>query len=839
MTVISLVVAVAGTLVALMFVLTGTTSYALAPLAIAASGWISAWLVHRGRSRYVPHLLIAVVMLASFQSIVSFGSVRAAGSVLLAAVVAGAGIFVGFRALLATVLMSAAGLGLLLLAESTGWLREPQLEAGFANWLSHTATMVVIAVMVFHSRRTLESAHERTRQELQRRQQTEQERDRLIRRFSRMFHGSPSPMVAQSAISGVILDVNPAFERAYGYTRDQMLGRMDLFFWMDQAQRHEHARRLLKERRIMQQEIDAVRADGSPCKVMLSSELSDEEGDRLVISTLIDITDHHRMLDRLRRSEERFSKAFNFSPLNMTITRLSDGTFLEINRAEDRVQGFSREELAGRTSLDAGAWLTAADRAAFVELIRHEGRVHAYDTVMRHKDGSLRQTRLWAERIEVDGEECILSCTVDITEEKRREKQLIEMARGMAGRSTTDTFQALVQHMASVLDADMTSVAELLPDGRLTTQAVWLDGKLVRNCTYEPQGTPCGAALQQRELSVFPDELDRQFVHHGPLVSGGFKAYVGQRLHDATGQPIGIINALWRRPIGLQPDTWAMMSIFAGRSNAELLRLHREREIQSLNASLEQRVQERTADLNKLNAELDSFAYSVSHDLKSPLRSIDGFTRLLNEQLEDRLRPEETDMFQRIVSATTRMSTLIADLLALARVSQGPMERLPVDLSDMVNDILEQELQRSPGRTLEARVVPGIRVNCDPRLARIALENLLGNALKYTRDRTPAVIEFGTDAQGLLSLRDNGVGFDMTYADKLFKPFQRLHMPSQFEGTGIGLATVRRIVERHGGHIEGCGEPDQGATFRFSFGPASLLDHPEHPDTHRHHGARP
>ncbi|TNF61988.1 MAG: PAS domain S-box protein, partial [Burkholderiales bacterium] len=549
---------------------------------------------------------------------------------------------------------------------------------------------------------------------------------------------------------------------------------------------------------------------------------SDEEGDRLVISTLTDVTVQRRVLDQLQRSQERFAKAFNFSPLNMTITRLSDGAFIEVNRAEDRVQGYQPEELAGKTSVGAGAWLTAEDRAAFIRLLEQEGRVHAYDTVMRHKDGRLRESRLWAERIEVDGEDCILACTVDVSEEKRREKQLIELARGMTGSSAEDFFVSLTVHMAHALEADMTCVAELTSDGQLRTLAAWRDGQTISNYVYPLKGTPCGEATAQPGLCVFAQDLDRRFAHREGIVRGGFKSYIGQRLQDENGQPVGMIYAMWRQPLTLQRDAQSLVSIFASRANAELLRLQRDREIQALNATLEQRVQARTADLIKLNAELDSFAYSVSHDLKSPLRSIDGFTRLLSDQMQGRMQPDEADMMQRILGATSRMSALITDLLALARVSQGQLERQTVDLSAMVDDILDTEMQRHPDRRLERRITPGLRASCDPRLTRIALENLVGNALKYTRACDPAVIEFGRAGADELYLRDNGIGFDMAYADKLFKPFQRLHMPDQFEGTGIGLATVRRIVERHGGAVAGRGVPGGGAEFRFGFGPATL-----------------
>lgn len=211
----------------------------------------------------------------------------------------------------------------------------------------------------------------------------------------------------------------------------------------------------------------------------------------------------------------------------------------------------------------------------------------------------------------------------------------------------------------------------------------------------------------------------------------------------------------------------------------------------------------------------------MSHDLKSPLRAIDGFTRLLSEQLDDRLTPDERGLMSRVLASTARMATLIADLLALARISQGSMTLTRVDLSAMAHDVLDQTLEKRPGQTVERHIEPGIVVRCDPRLVRIALENLLSNAVKYTRPVSGAQVSLRRltrdgDPRTWLCVQDNGVGFNMAFADKLFKPFQRLHMPSEFEGTGIGLATVRRIIERHGGAIEGEAAVGQGARFSFT-----------------------
>jgi PAS domain S-box-containing protein len=549
--------------------------------------------------------------------------------------------------------------------------------------------------------------------------------------------------------------------------------------------------------------------------------MGDDPEDRLVITTVTDITAQNEALERVRRSEERFAKAFNFSPLKMTITRLSDGTFVEVNQARDPVQGFGREQLLGKSTLATGGWLSPQERQAFVEIIQREGHVSGYETRMRHANGEVIDAKMWAERIEIDGEDCILSCFVNTSEEKRREAQLLTLTRGIAGPIGNALFSALTLHMAQAIGADMVSVGELGVDEHLRTLAVWKDGAPAGNLTVPLEGSPCAVALGHPDLCVFESGLSQQFAQHPIITSEGFQAYIGQSLCDEDGTPIGLLNAYWRQPVQLGNETRALIAIFASRANAELVRLHRDREIQRLNAGLERRVHDRTTELRKLNAELDSFSYSVSHDLKSPLRTIDGFTRLLGEQLGGRLQPEEQVLFERVLGATRRMSTLIADMLALARVSQGPLELSAVDLSAMANQILQIEQEKCPERTLRWQIAPGLTCHCDERLARIALENLLGNSVKYTSKRPDPLIELGqldgeAGGPGELFVRDNGVGFDMAHADKLFKPFQRLHMPSEFEGTGIGLATVHRIVERHGGSICGEAEPGAGATFRFS-----------------------
>ena len=247
-----------------------------------------------------------------------------------------------------------------------------------------------------------------------------------------------------------------------------------------------------------------------------------------------------------------------------------------------------------------------------------------------------------------------------------------------------------------------------------------------------------------------------------------------------------------------------------------------EAHIQELNESLEERVAARTSEMRAAMSELESFSYSISHDLRTPLRAIEGFGRLLEIEYGDALDDTAGDYLSRIRHAAQRMANLIDDLLDLARVSRKSPQKQTVDLSQLATEIVSDLRDRHPERAVTVTVADGLAARADPTLMRVVLENLLGNAWKFTeRCRPQANIEVGSareDGHDWFYVRDNGAGFDMAYADRLFKPFQRLHSQTEFEGTGIGLATIHRIVSRHGGKVVAEGAPGRGACFRFSLG---------------------
>jgi light-regulated signal transduction histidine kinase (bacteriophytochrome) len=244
-----------------------------------------------------------------------------------------------------------------------------------------------------------------------------------------------------------------------------------------------------------------------------------------------------------------------------------------------------------------------------------------------------------------------------------------------------------------------------------------------------------------------------------------------------------------------------------------------EQEIVRMNQQLEARVEERTAELIAANRELEAFTYSVAHDLRAPLRHIDAFARILHEDFSTQLPPEAARFLENIRHGSRNMSRLVDDLLNLARVGRQELKRQVVPLSGLVNDVLADLKNETQGRTIEWHIQPLPTAECDSGLMKQVFANLLSNAVKYTRPRKVAVIEIGADRRNgetAFFVRDNGVGFNMKYSDKLFGVFQRLHRAEEFEGTGVGLATVDRIIRKHGGAVWAEAAVDKGATFFFT-----------------------
>jgi light-regulated signal transduction histidine kinase (bacteriophytochrome) len=254
------------------------------------------------------------------------------------------------------------------------------------------------------------------------------------------------------------------------------------------------------------------------------------------------------------------------------------------------------------------------------------------------------------------------------------------------------------------------------------------------------------------------------------------------------------------------------MRLFAGYAGLSI-------ENARLNNDLERRVEERTAQLESANRELEAFSYSVSHDLRAPLRAVSGFTTILKADFAADLPPEAQNYLEKIQASGMKMAQLIDELLAFSRIGRSPLKKKAVDLNGLVRSAIEALAPDTKNRQIEWTLADLPSMEADPILIQQVFANLVGNAVKYTGKRETAQIEIGCtdqDHKNVYFVRDNGAGFDMEYANKLFGVFQRLHSEDEFKGTGIGLAIVRRIVERHGGRIWAEAEVDKGATFYFT-----------------------
>lgn len=261
-----------------------------------------------------------------------------------------------------------------------------------------------------------------------------------------------------------------------------------------------------------------------------------------------------------------------------------------------------------------------------------------------------------------------------------------------------------------------------------------------------------------------------------------------------------------------------------------------EQEIRRLNAELEERVEQRTRELQEANHELEAFSYSVSHDLRAPLRHMDGFSRILQQEYGAQLPEEARHYLDRVRSATTHMASLVEDLLQLSRLGRQSPQFSRVTLRNLVEEAQTETQSAAEGRAIEWRIGELPEAKVDANLFRQVWVNLLSNAIKFSRNQPKAVIEIGSreeNGETILFVRDNGAGFDPRYADKLFGVFQRLHRQDEFEGTGIGLATVQRIIKKHGGRVWAESQPSQGATFYFTIPTVA-----GHRETHETIGAR-
>lgn len=548
----------------------------------------------------------------------------------------------------------------------------------------------------------------------------------------------------------------------------------------------------------------------------------------------------------LARQEMKFRTLLDSTPDALIIAN-EKGIITLVNKQAEALFGYAREELYGQ---EVGILLPLPLRSGHAERVqgfvadpdRREMRSDR-DLQAMSKDGRQFPVTVNLSPIESGQGRLIAAAIRDVSERVKANTRLTHLTRLYAVLSKANKaiirqrrIEPLLEEICRIAveeGAFMMAWAGRLEDGKIVPFARWGhdDGYVEQAARIyaeqkDNQGPISRARLEGKYAICDDMQSDPRMapwrelaLARGYRSSGGFPIWQG-------GELLGVINLYAPEAYFFTEEIQALLcdlcddiafALDAMRQSE--LRERAEVELRQLNEELEWRVAERTRALEDANRELESFSYSVSHDLRAPLRSIDGFSQVLLRRYHDRLDDTGRDYLDRVRRASQRMGQLIDDLLDLSRVSRGPLQRQDASLSALARQVAEELSRNDPERQVCISIEDGLQAYCDPGLLRVVLDNLFGNAWKFTRHCAAATISFSSSeesGQKVYCVRDNGVGFDPAYAKKLFNVFQRLHGQEEFEGTGIGLATVRRVIRRHHGQVWAEATPGAGAALFFT-----------------------
>ncbi len=549
----------------------------------------------------------------------------------------------------------------------------------------------------------------------------------------------------------------------------------------------------------------------------------DAQGNPLrMLGVVWDVTDRKLTEQALQRVRSKLQTLYDAIP-DMIFLHAADGRIVAVNDNTATTTGYSREELLDipfdKLCGEGYSWEIA--KPLFDQAL--EGRPMDFEWLSRKKNGDEFPAEIRLRRIESPTNPqvpAVMAIARDITARKRVDEVINMLARSAGEVSFEYFLRECVRQLATVYQARYAFVGRLVePDKtRIQTLAVWGGPAHVPNFDYDLEGTPCQDILDLK-AEIIPRDAWKSYPKDVLLKDMGVESYFGAPLTATDGRILGIVSVLDVRPMTLDPWVRPVLGVFATRLANEIERHEVLEELKQTRANLEERVEQRTADLRAVNRELESFAYSVSHDLRAPLRTIDGFSRALEDDFGPKLGDEARHLISRVRGGAKRMGKLIDALLTLSRISRTELKPQRVDLTALARSVMEEVCDGSQPSKVDFDVAKGLSVYGDPELLRVALFNLLNNAVKYSGGRERPHIQLSSERRGddnVFCISDNGVGFDMAYSDKLFVAFQRLHGADEFEGLGIGLATVQRVIHRHGGLIWAEAEPGKGARFYFT-----------------------
>jgi PAS domain S-box-containing protein len=593
-------------------------------------------------------------------------------------------------------------------------------------------------------------------------------------------------------LEGRITYWSPGAERMYGYSAGEMIGRNVSVLTPEGHENEipEIMSRIARGERIDHFEASRKRKDGTLIKVSISiSPLRNKTGKVVGAATVArDHAAEDAARAQVKERDERFRLVVEGAPTGMVMVN-REGIILLVNAQVEKLFGYSRDQLLNKPIEilvpERFRGKHPGYRAGFFAEPKPRSMGVGRDLYGLRQDGNEFPVEIGLNPIETEEGPLVMASIIDITERKRAEEKF-----------------------RLVVEAAPTGMVMVNREGILLLVNAQVE-KLFGYSRSQLLNKPIEILVPERFRGKHPGYRAEFFVEPRPRSMGVGRDLYGLR-QDGSEFPVEIgLN-----PIETEDGILVMASII---DITERKRI--ERELQDFNETLEERVRERTAQLEAVVKELEAFSYSVSHDLRAPLRHLSGFLELLSGVTKDRLDSTGTRYLQVIHDAAHRMGILIDSLLAFSRIGRSEMQVTEVSVEALVQEIITEMGQDVINRTIHWKIGSLPAVTADRQLLKLALANLLDNAIKYTRPRPEAVIEIESyphDGQIVLMIRDNGVGFDPAYVEKLFGIFQRLHSAAEFEGTGIGLANVKRIINRHGGSVWAEGTIGKGSTFYMS-----------------------
>jgi PAS domain S-box-containing protein len=659
------------------------------------------------------------------------------------------------------------------------------------------------------------------------------------RKYSTAFYLSPDSININRLKDGLYIEINRGFTNLTGYTEEDVKNKtsLELDIWANPDDRKRLVKGLQEKGSVFNLQAPFRCKDGSIITCLMSAQNIEVNGEPCLLSITRDITDYVKAQKAIEENEARYRVIFEQSPDGMVILDPDTGKILEFNDVAHRQLGYDHAEFSRLSVSDIDVKESSDEVLTHIKKISAIGYAD-FETLHRTKNGEIRNVQVNAHVINPYSHPIYHCIWRDITQAKQAEDEVCLNAKrvqillhlhNMTDRTVKEITDYALESAVSLTQSSMGYLAFLNEDESVMTMYSW-SKRAMEKCgiidkpidySVEEAGL-WGEAVRQRKPIITndysaPNPLKKGVPHgHVPLLRHlNLPIFANEHIvlvigvaNKATDYNESDINQLTLMMDGL----WLILE-----------KMRSEKELKHYQEHLEELVEERTQQLSALNQELEAFSYSVSHDLRAPLRAVTGFSELLKDEYEDKLDDQGVQYIQTIQNAAHKMETLITDLLNLSRITRADITHQQVNLSILANEIALEINEHDSQRRVSFEIIPDIIVQGDESLLKIALENLINNAYKFTARCDSANIQVGVSeekGERIYYVRDNGIGFNMEYAGKLFAPFQRLHRSQDFAGTGIGLSIVQRIITRHGGRIWAEAAVNQGATFYFTLGDA-------------------